>query len=154
MAISNEEMLKRIARFNELMPLDYRQMQMQGGEEIARSIKGFSVIGQVTKQPPAITADHGFTLAMQKVQPGKGAPLHSHTVVEVFVPLSGRWKFFWGEDGKGEAELGPWDTISFPAGIMEGFRNIGDEEGALLVILGGNDIGEIKYSKSADQPSA
>jgi quercetin dioxygenase-like cupin family protein len=151
MAVSNEEMLKRIARFTELMPMDYRQMR--GGEEAARGITGFSVIGQVTKQAPAIGGNHGFTLAMQKVQPGKGAGLHSHSVVEVFVPLSGKWKFFWGEDGKGEAELGPWDTISFPAGIMEGFRNIGDEEGALLVVLGGPDIGEITFSK-ANQPSA
>lgn len=152
MGISNEEMLKRIARFNELMPMDYRQMR--GGEEVSRSIKGFSVIGHVTKDPPAIAGEHGFTLALQKVQPGKGAPLHSHTVVEVFVPLSGRWKFFWGEDGKGEAELGPWDTISFPAGIMEGFRNVGDEEGALLVVLGGPDVGEITYRKNEEQPGA
>ncbi len=149
--ISNEEMLKRIARFGELMPMDYRQMR--AGEEVSRSIQGFSVIGHVTKDAPAIAGDHGFTLAMQKVQPGKGAPLHSHTVVEVFVPLSGRWKFFWGEDGKGEAELGPWDTISFPAGIMEGFRNIGDQEGALLVVLGGPDVGEITYPKNQEQPA-
>ncbi|MBV8053962.1 MAG: hypothetical protein JO071_01840, partial [Deltaproteobacteria bacterium] len=61
MKISNEEMLKRIARFNELMPMDYRQMR--GGEEVSRSIKGFSVIGHVTKDPPAIADNHGFTLA-------------------------------------------------------------------------------------------
>ena len=76
------------------------------------------------------------------------------TVVEVFVPLSGRWKFNWGEDGKGEAELGPWDTISFPAGLMEGFRNISAEEGTLLVILGGPDVGEIIFRKNEEQPAA
>jgi hypothetical protein len=108
MGISNEEMFKRIARFNELMPMDYKQMK--GGEAVPRSMQGFSVIGHVTKAAPAIPGDHGFTVAFNKVQPGKGAPLHSHTVVEVFVPLSGRWKFFWGEEGNGEAELGPWDT--------------------------------------------
>jgi hypothetical protein len=86
MAISNEEMLKRIARFNELMPMDYKQMP--GGEMVPRSMQGFSVIGHVTKTAPAISGDHGFTVAFNKVQPGKGAPLHSHTVVEVFVPLN------------------------------------------------------------------
>jgi mannose-6-phosphate isomerase-like protein (cupin superfamily) len=152
MEISNEEMLKRIARFAQLMPMDYKQMP--GGDAVPRSMQGFSVIGHVTKAAPAIPGDHGFTVAFNKVQPGKGAPLHSHSVVEVFVPLSGRWKFFWGEDGTGEAELGPWDTISFPAGLMEGFRNIGDEEGTLLVVLGGPDVGEITFRKNEEQPTA
>jgi uncharacterized cupin superfamily protein len=152
MEISAAEMLKRIARFNELMPMDYKQVA--GGDAVPRSMQGFSVIGHVTKAAPAIAGDHGFTVAFNKVQPGKGAPLHSHTVGEVFVPLSGRWKFFWGEDGKGEAELGPWDTISFPAGLMEGFRNISDEEGVLLVILRGPDVGEITFRKNADRPTA
>jgi mannose-6-phosphate isomerase-like protein (cupin superfamily) len=149
--ISKEEMLKRVARFAELMPMDYSQMK--GGDAVPRSMRGFSVIGHVTKTAPAIPAEHGFTLAFNQVQPGKGAPLHSHSVVEVFVPLSGRWKFFWGEDDKGEVELGPWDTISFPAGLMEGFRNISDQEGTLLVVLGGPDVGEITYRKNEEQPS-
>jgi uncharacterized cupin superfamily protein len=147
--ISHEEMLKRIARFADLVPMDYQQMP--GGDKLPRSMQGFSVIGHVTKTAPAIAGDHGFTVAFNRVQPGKGAPLHSHSVVEVFVPLSGRWKFFWGEDGKDETQLGPWDTISFPAGLMEGFRNIGDEEGTLLVILGGPDVGEITFRKNDDQ---
>lgn len=152
MQISKEAMLKRIARFNELMPMDYQQVP--GSDAVPRSMQGFSVIGHVTKAAPAIPGDHGFTVAFNKVQPGQGAPLHSHTVVEVFVPLSGRWKFFWGEDGQGEAELGPWDTISFPAGLMEGFRNIGDQEGTLIVILGGPDVGEITFRKSEEQSAA
>ncbi|HKV56381.1 MAG TPA: cupin domain-containing protein [Candidatus Binataceae bacterium] len=150
--ISNQEMFKRIARFAELMPTDYKQMK--GGENVPRSMQGFSVIGHVTKSAPAITAEHGFTVAFNKVQPGKGAPLHSHPIVEVFVPLSGRWKFFWGEDGTGEAELAPWDTISFPAGLMEGFRNIGDEEGILLVILGGPEVGEVTFRRNEEAASA
>lgn len=143
--ISPDEMLKRIARFKDLMPMDYGQMK--GGESVSRKMQGFTVIGHVTKAAPPIAGDHGFTVAFNKVQAGAGAPLHSHAVVEVFVPLSGKWKFFWGENGEGEAELEAWDTISFPAGIMEGFRNIGTEEGLLLVVLGGPEVGEIKFQK-------
>lgn len=144
--ISNEDMMKRIAFFKDLMPFSYASMK--GGENVPpRSMEGFTIIGHVTQSAPAIAADHGFTLAFNKVQPGKGAPLHSHKVVEVFVPLSGRWKFYWGENGEGEAELGPWDTISFPAGLMEGFRNIGTEEGLLLIVLGGPEVGEVTFQK-------
>ena len=152
MQIAKEEMLKRIARFKELVPMDYQQRP--GNDAGPRWMQGFSVIGHVTKAAPPISGDHGFTVAFNRVAPGKGAPLHSHKVVEVFVPLSGRWKFFWGEDGQGEAELGPWDTISFPAGLMEGFHNIGDEEGTLLVILGGPEVGEITFRKNEEQPVA
>lgn len=69
-------------------------------------------------------------------------------MVEVFIPVSGKWEFFWGEDGEEGVELGPLDAISFPAGLMEGFRNIGDEEGTLLIVLGAPDIGEITYYKN------
>lgn len=143
--ISADEMVKRIARFKDLMPMDYGTMK--GGENVPRSMQGFTVIGHVTKAAPPISGDHNFTVAFNKVQPGAGAPLHSHKIVEVFVPLSGKWKFFWGENGEGEAELEPWDTISFPAGTMEGFRNIGTEEGVLLVVLGGREVGEITFKK-------
>jgi len=144
--ISNEEMMKRIAFFKDLMPFSYASMK--GGENVPpRSMEGFTIIGHVTDATPAIPADHGFTLAFNKVQPGKGAPLHSHTVDEVFVPLSGKWKFFWSGKSDGEVELGPWDTISFPAGLMEGFRNIGTEEGLLLIVLGGPEVGEVTFQK-------
>jgi hypothetical protein len=38
--------------------------------------------------------------------------------------------------------------------ITEGFTDIGDEEGALLVVRGGPDIGEITYSKKEELPTA
>jgi hypothetical protein len=57
--------------------------------------------------------------------------------------------FFWGDKGENEATLGPWDTISFPTGTMEGFRNVGSEEATLLVVLSGSDIGEVKFQKNA-----
>ena len=38
MQISNEEMFKRIARFSQLMPMDYKQMA--GGEAVLVRCKG------------------------------------------------------------------------------------------------------------------
>jgi quercetin dioxygenase-like cupin family protein len=141
--VSKEEMLKRIARFKELKPIDYSTM---GSGYVPDGMEAFSIIGQITKDIPAIAAQHGFTLGLTKVDPGKGAPLHSHKTVEVFVPLSGQWTFCWGDKGENEANLGPWDTISFPPGLMEGFRNVGNEPGYLLVVLGGPEVGEITFA--------
>src|SRR2546427_12426283 len=50
--ISPDEMLKRIARFKDLMPMDYGQMK--GGENVSRKMQGFTVIGHVTKAAPPI----------------------------------------------------------------------------------------------------
>jgi mannose-6-phosphate isomerase-like protein (cupin superfamily) len=146
--ISKEEMLKRIARFAELKPIDYSTL---GSGYVPEGMEAFSIVGQVTKDLPAITADHGFTMAITKVAPGKGAPLHSHKTVEVFVPLSGQWVFYWGDNGENEVTLGPWDTISFPAGLLEGFRNVSNEEAYLLAILGAPEVGEITYGPRVQQ---
>ena len=54
------------------------------------------------------------------MKPGYSVSLHSHKMVEVFIPVSGEWRFFWGEKGEEGVELGPLDAISFPAGLMEG----------------------------------
>jgi mannose-6-phosphate isomerase-like protein (cupin superfamily) len=152
LTISNEEMMKRIAFFKDVMPVDYSSMNVS--PELTRGMRGKVVIGRLNKAAPPVSGTHDFTVAFNTVQPGAGAPLHSHKMVEVFVPLSGKWKFFWGEDGTGEVELGPWDTISFPAGLMEGFKNIGTEEGTLLVVLGAPEVGEVTYLKKGEEANA
>ena len=82
--ISKEEMLKRVAHFKELKPIDYKAM---GSGYVPAGMEAFSIIGQVTKDLPTIEAPHGFTMAVTKVDPGKGAPLHSHKTAEVRAAL-------------------------------------------------------------------
>ena len=89
-------------------------------------------------------------MAINKVSPGKGAPLHSHTKPEVFVVLSGKCAFYWGDKGENEVVLEQWDTISFPAGTSEGFRNVGDEEANLLVVLSGSEVGKVTFTKNRE----
>ena len=36
----------------------------------------------------------------------KGAALHSHSTVEVFIPLSGTWSIYWGDEGEQEGDPG------------------------------------------------
>ncbi len=148
--ISREEMLKRIAHFKDLKPLDYKALGM---EYVPEGREGFSIIGQVAKTiAPTIPGEHGFTLVLDKVSPGNGAPAHSHTTVEVFVPLSGQWVFSWGAQGHEEGTiLGPWDTISFPVGVLHGYRNIGEEDAYFLAILGGAGVGEVTFATQGSE---
>jgi quercetin dioxygenase-like cupin family protein len=147
--VSREEKTARIARFQDLKPIDYASFIKNYTPDGAQ---GYALIGRAGKTAPAIAGDHGFTMAVNKVSPGKGAPLHSHPKPEVFVVLSGTCAFFWGDKGENEVTLGQWDTISFPAGTREGFRNVGEEEVTLLVVLSGSEIGEVTFGKAA-QPA-
>lgn len=71
--------------------------------------------------------------------PQNGAPLHDHHCEEIFMVWQGRFEVYW-EDRKTREEksvvLGLYDAIRFPAGIMRGYRNIGDREGFLYYIHG------------------
>src|SRR6516162_7349697 len=93
--VSKEEMLKRTARFKDLKSSReaFVDSLIPGGE---REI--FNVIGTgVTEDPslsPAITAVEDFNLTFVKAEPGKGAALHYHPTVEVFMPASGKWAVF------------------------------------------------------------
>src|SRR4051812_21623622 len=145
--VSREEMLKRVARFEDLVPS--RQPLIDAVlPQFQREI--FSIIGGgVTEDAgvrPAITAVEGFHLSIVKCGPGKGTGQHNHSTVEVFIPLTGRWSILWGNQGENSIELGPYDVVSVPISVMRGFRNVSDEEGLLLVVLGGTDPGQVEWT--------
>lgn len=146
--ISREEMLKRVARFAGLTPTDHKAI---GGDMLPQGLSSFSIIGRGVADDPAlqppITDVQGFNTVIVRSVPGTGAPLHSHPTVEVFVALNSQWVFFWGDNSEDQLTLGPWDTISFPPGVMHGFRNVGSEEGSLYAILGGTNVGRVTYDE-------
>ena len=146
--VSMEEMLGRTAKFDKLRPskMAFLDTRIPGHE---RDI--YNVIGEgVTEDPsltPAITAVQDFNVTYVGAEPGKGAALHSHTTVEVFISMSGRWSVFWGDDGENEVILEPWDVVSVPTEVMRGFRNVGDEHCYLMAILGGTDAGRVAWAQ-------
>lgn len=60
---------------------------------------------------------------------------HSHPYNEIFIPLEGRFRFYWGENLEDSAELGPFDTISVPAGVFRTFENLDDTVGRILSLF-------------------
>ena len=145
--MSKDEMEKRVARFKDLRPSTkaFIDSLIPGHE---REI--FNIIGRgVTEDPtlqPAITDARDFNLTLVQAEPGKGAALHAHPTVEVFMSLSGRWGVYWGDQGENEIVLEQWDTISVPPGVMRGFRNAGTQAGYLIAILGGTDAGHVAWA--------
>ncbi|HEY5900211.1 MAG TPA: cupin domain-containing protein [Burkholderiales bacterium] len=156
--ISAAEMQKRIARYRELKPLPIQQSDIpQPARDVVYARKLLSVIGLEGAQTPInaeapIHGAAGMTMTLAVCPPGQGPGLHAHRqTYETFTVLKGRFEVRWNDDGSERAELGLFDTVSFPPGVCRSFRNIGSEEGILQVIITGgvHDMTDIDFSENA-----
>ena len=140
-------MTERIARFNELTPstLPFVEGRIEGHKER----KNYSIVGpgvaEDSQQSVKISEPHGYNLGAVSANPKNGSGLHSHTTAEVFLIYSGKWRFYWGADGRNEIILSKGDIISMPTNMFRGFENAGDEEGLIFVVLGNDDPGIITW---------
>jgi quercetin dioxygenase-like cupin family protein len=139
---SNEDMLKRIVRFSDLRqggtPLMFIDSVIPGHRRI-----NYAVVGDTASENPdyrpALTDPHSFQIGMVMAPPGNGPAYHTHDYIEAFMPLSGQWRFCWGNDPEGAPEgetvVGPWDWISLPPGLWRSFENISQEDAWILGVL-------------------
>ena len=110
--MSNDQLDGRVARFSELAGNDalFVDTVIPGHARSIWAIIGPNV-GEDRDTKVAIPPE-GFHLAIVHCDPGNGAALHTHTTVEVFMPLSGRWQLTYGEEGEHDVTLEQWDVTS------------------------------------------
>lgn len=134
--VTPAEMMKNVVRFSDYteenaVPLMFIDSLLPGHHRL-----NYAVIGDTASEnpdfEPIITAPHNFQIGMFKAMPdGNGPAYHTHDYIELFLPLSGRWRFYFGNDPDGEPEgevfLEKWDLITFPPGLWRGFENVSDE---------------------------
>lgn len=144
---TRDEMLARVARFDRLQASDlsFIDSLIPGHERDLLSVIGAGVTEDAGLKP-AISAADNFHIDYIRAEPGCGAALHAHDSEEVFVVISGRWEFYWGDEGGESVELAERDVISVPAHVMRGFRNLGDTTHLLLSVLGGRHPGPVVWS--------
>ena len=144
--ITADEMESRIARYDALAPLPIQQDPEipQEANDVIYARKLLSVIGlsgdvetPINTGAPIVDAA-GMTMTLAVCPPGQGPSLHAHhQTYETFTVLKGRFEVTWNDDGSGRVELGEFDTISVPPQVNRAFRNIGDAEGVLQVLISG-----------------
>ena len=146
--VKADPMAGRIARWSDIqgngVPVMFIDSVLPGHYRM-----NYSVIGDTASENPdyvpAITTPHKFQIGMFEAPPGNGPGWHTHTYVELFVPLTGTWKFTYGtnpDDPEGdvtEAVLGPWDVISFPPGLWRRFENASDANAVGFAVLDPHD---------------
>ena len=156
--LSQQEMQQRIARFRDLEALPIQQSAIPlAARDVVYSRKLLSVIGLEDAQTPInvgapIRGAAGMTMTLAVCPPGQGPGLHAHRqTYETFTVLKGRFEVTWNDDGSGRAVLELFDTVSFPPGVCRAFRNIGDDEGILQVLITGgvHDMTDIVFSEDA-----
>lgn len=86
--------------------------------------------------------------------PSQGPSLHTHKkTFETFTVLRGQFEFFWGDDGEHSEILEELDVISVPPLVNRAFRNVGETEGVLQVIITGgvHDMNDIDLSPTVGE---
>jgi uncharacterized RmlC-like cupin family protein len=144
--MTEDALTARFARYADLRPL---QIQCdasipQDALDIIYSRKLLPVVGleagaqtAMSSAAPIIGAA-GITITLAVCPPGQGPQLHAHKATyETFTVLQGTFEFRWGESGEHTQRLGPFDTFSVPPLVHRAFRNVGDVEGILQVVISG-----------------
>jgi quercetin dioxygenase-like cupin family protein len=158
--MSKKDMEGRIARFRALEPLPIQNESIPlQARDVVYSRKLLSVIGLENGTTPInagapIIGAAGMTMTLAVCPPGQGPGLHSHRqTYETFTVMKGRFEVSWNDDGSGSTVLELFDTVSFPPGVCRAFRNIGEEEGILQVIITGgvHDMTDIDFSEHAKE---
>ncbi len=157
--ITQDEMQARISRYGALKPLPIQQDPEipQEANDVIYARKLLSVIGlggdvetPINTGAPIVDAA-GMTMTLAVCPPGQGPALHAHhQTYETFTVLKGRFEVTWNDDGSGRVELDEFDTISVPPKVNRAFRNIGDDEAILQVIISGgvHDMTDIDMAPS------
>ncbi len=154
--VTRDEMEKRVARFADLKGADggLPDSHHPSARRTLFNVVGFqppatdddattSPVGDDAAQNAAIKISEGFNLGYCTARPGCGPMMHNHDTNETFIPMTGRWRCSWEVDGAVEAfELGPYDVVSFPAGVQRRFENVTfnepEQEHLLMFVISGN----------------
>jgi quercetin dioxygenase-like cupin family protein len=148
-AEDKDPMAGRIARWEEIRRKGVAVMFIDSVLE-GHYRMNYSVVGDTASENPdyevAIAAPHKFQIGMFEAPPGNGPGWHTHTYVEMFMPLTGTWRFVYGTDAEDAQEqvtevvLGPWDVISFPPGLWRRFENASDENAVGFAVLDPHEV--------------
>lgn len=102
----------------------------------------YAIIGDTASEndayEPFITSPHGFQIGMVRARQGNGPAYHTHDYIETFLPLRGRWRFYWGENEDkvdGETVLGEFDYVTLPPRLWRGFECIDAGESWIFAVL-------------------
>jgi len=110
----------------------------------------YSMIGPGVSQNAAqainLAEPHGFGIGAAAMPHGVVNNPHLHYTAEVFICTSGNFRMSIGEHGEQSLDLSEGDIFATPTWVFRGFENIGDDDGWLFTVLGGDETGGIIWA--------
>lgn len=111
-------------------------------------------VSQNADQKINLTEPHGFNVGAASMPHGTINNPHMHYTAEVFVCTRGKWEIRLGQHGEETFEIGPDTVFSAPTWTFRGFANVGDDDGWLFAVLGGDDTGGILWAPQVLEAAA
>ena len=141
-------LIRRVARFDQIPPDwdAFADSRIEGRRRAQHRFVGAGGSGK--HDDPNVIPAGAFTVSVMRVPPGQGGSAHTHEVEEVFFVLEGRLTVFF-EDRAGKqvsAELGRWEMVSCPPGILHGFENRSDADVYMQTMIGSARPGPVGYA--------
>ena len=136
--VSAEQMRERLAQPGDLTWSDapFLDSTLPGGGAELATVVGYGLT-EDRSQAPRLADPHGLTVAWLRARPGQGVNRHRLTESEVLIVKDGRLRVTLNADDPVSVELGPYDTLSVPAGAWRQFDTVGDETVLAAVITSG-----------------
>lgn len=137
--VSTEQMRERLARPADLNWCDspFLDSKLPGGGAALATVVGYG-LSEDRFQAPRLVDPHGLTVAWLRAEPGQGVNRHRIRESEVIIVKDGRLRVTLNADVPAAVELGPYDTLSVPAGAWRQFESVGDEALLAAVITSGD----------------
>lgn len=159
-----EEMARRIVRAKTIQPKKRRfdaesgipaqALELIAANSIYLYMAPADGVG-ATSQNPGVVGYPGLTVNIAKCPPGDGPDLHAHArTLETFFCLRGSFEVSWGDHGQYQTQLDEHDMISVPANVMRAFRNNGNEDALLLVLIQGENrdlAADVQYAPATGE---
>lgn len=148
-----EEIPYGIARYQALeqLPSIENERLSQAARDVIFARRILPIIAPESGEGPISSAPitgRDLSLSMVVCPGGTGPSLHyHHRTVETFFCLEGCFRFDLGDQGDRQVVIEPFDTLSIPPGVARGFKNVGNDEGKLLVLITGglHDMDDIAF---------
>jgi mannose-6-phosphate isomerase-like protein (cupin superfamily) len=145
-SVDKAQLEQRIARFANLKGTTsaFVDSRLPGGQKTNfKLVAAGKGVFENRDMQPAIGVPHNINVSWVLIPPGGGSNLHDHpdSGAELFIPVDGPVKIYWGENGEHETTLEKFDCISVPESLMRGFRNDGNQPVLMLAIVDGGAAG-------------
>ncbi|CAN5773925.1 cupin domain-containing protein [soil metagenome] len=156
MPVSAEEFRRRVIDPSEFVADEQAFVDVR--LDRSRGKASYSLIGpgvsQNAAQSVSLTEPRCFNFGGASMPHGCVNNPHLHFTAEVFICTRGHWAMRVGEHGEHELIMGPGTIFSVPTWVFRGFENLGDDDGWLFTVLGGDETGGILWAPSVLREAA